>query len=180
MAAASTIDEYLAALPEDRRRTLTAVRDVINTNLPAGYEEALQYGLILWNVPLSRYPDTYNKEPLCLVGLASQKHHMALYLMQVYGDPKLNAWFKKAYADAGKKLDMGKSCVRFKTLDAVPLDVIGELITKVSVDQYVAAAESVRSKKKAKKKTAKKQPAAKKKPAKKLAKKKPANKKPKR
>lgn len=143
--AATSVDRYLENLPEDRRAALSAIRDTINANLPSGFEEGLQYGMISWFVPLSRYPDTYNKQPLCLAGLASQKHHMAMYLMTVYGSPDTATWFEQAYADAGKKLDMGKSCVRFKKLDDVPLDVIGELIAKVGVDSYVAHAESARS-----------------------------------
>lgn len=133
------VDAYLAKLPTERRAALTAIRDTINANLPAGYEEGLQYGMISWFVPLSRYPDTYNKQPLCLAGLASQKNHMSMYLMTVYGHAPTLSWFKKAYAAAGKKLDMGKSCVRFKKLDDVPLDVIGELVTKIDVETYVAA-----------------------------------------
>jgi len=134
------VDGYLAALPADRRAALSAIRDTINANLPAGYEEGIQYGAISWFVPLSRYPDTYNKQALCLAALASQKRHMALYLMTVYGDPAIARWFVKASAAAGKRLDMGKSCVRFTRLDDLPLDVIGELIGKVSVDAYVEAA----------------------------------------
>ena len=140
-----TVSDYLASLPEDRRAALTRIRDTVNANLPAGYEEGIQYGMISWYVPLSRYPDTYNQQALMLAGVASQKNHMALYLMTAYGDSTLNAWFKKSFADAGKKLDMGKACVRFKTLDALPLEVIGELIGKVQLDDYVAIAETARA-----------------------------------
>ena len=131
------VDAYLAALPADRRAALTALRNTINASLPEGYEEGVQFGMLSWFVPLSRYPDTYNKQPLCLAALASQKHHMAMYLMTVYGHAPTRSWFEKAYAKAGKKLDMGKSGVRFKQLDDVPLDVTGELISKVDVDTYV-------------------------------------------
>ena len=173
---ATSIDEYLANLPTDRRSALDRVRETVNANLPTGYEEGIGWGTITWSVPLSRYPDTYNKQPLCLAALASQKHYMALYLMSVYGNTKLNAWFKKAYADAGKKLDMGKSCVRFKSIDDLPLDVIGELIGKVDVDTYVECAKAARAgTKTARAKAAKKSA---KKPAKKPATKKPATKKP--
>jgi uncharacterized protein YdhG (YjbR/CyaY superfamily) len=140
------VDAYLAKLPAERRAALTAIRSTINASLPAGYEEGVQFGMISWFVPLSRYPDTYNKQPLCLAALASQKHHMAIYLMTVYGNPKTESWFKKAYAAAGKKLDMGKSCVRFKQLEDVPLDVIGELIGKVGVDTYVKTAQAAHAK----------------------------------
>lgn len=131
------VDAYLATLPADRRAALTAIRNTINASLPEGYEEGVQFGMLSWFVPLSRYPDTYNKQPLCLAALASQKNHMAMYLMTVYGHAPTRSWFEKAYAKAGKKLDMGKSCVRFKQLDDVPLDVIGALIGKVDVDTYV-------------------------------------------
>ena len=140
------IAEYLAKLPADRRAALQAVRKVVNANLPRGYEETLQYGMISWCVPESVLPakDVYNKQPLVFVSLGSQKNHMALYLMCVYGDEKLRAWFEKAYRASGKKLDMGKSCVRFKTLDALPLDVIGQAVAKVPVDAYVAAYRKVK------------------------------------
>lgn len=168
----NTVTDYLAKLPADRRAALTAVRDVINANLPAGYEEMLQYGMISWCVPESVLPakDVYNKQPLAFASLGSQKHHMAVYLMCVYGDPTLRRWFEKAYKEAGKKLDMGASCVRFKSLDALPLDVIGEAVSKVSVDAYVAAYRKVKparaAKKPATKKVAAKKTTAAKKPAK--------------
>ncbi|HEU0036736.1 MAG TPA: DUF1801 domain-containing protein [Kofleriaceae bacterium] len=142
--AATTVASYLAALPADRKAAIARVRETINANLPDGYEEGIQYGMISWYVPLSRYPDTYNGQPLALASLASQKSHMALYLISVYGDPELARWFRQAFADAGKKLDMGKSCVRFKTLDALALDVIGETIAKVSVDDFIARQEAIR------------------------------------
>jgi len=143
---ASTVEQYLAALPADRRTAIARVREVVNAGLPAGYEETMQYGMISWIVPRARLAETYNGQPLAVASLASQKQHMALYLMTVYGESKLARWFKTAYAAAGKKLDMGKSCVRFKTLDALPLDVIGEAVSKVSVDDYVALYEASRSK----------------------------------
>jgi hypothetical protein len=135
----TSIDDYLAQLPDDRRAAITKVRDVINANLPSGYEEKLQYGMISWCVPESVLPakDVYNKQPLALASLGSQKSHMAVYLMSVYGDTTLRTWFEQAYKQAGKKLDMGKSCVRFKSLDALPLEVIGEAVSKVPVEQYV-------------------------------------------
>lgn len=140
--APTTVDQYLASLPDDRRTAISAIRDVVNANLPGGFEEGIQYGMISWYVPLSVYPDTYNGQPLAIASLGSQKNHMALYLMTVYGDPTLDAWFRSAFAAAGKKLDMGKSCVRFKALDALPLEVIGETIGKVAPDQYIARAKA--------------------------------------
>ena len=144
--AASTVDQYLASLPPDRRIVIAAVRDVVNAALPRGYEETMQYGMISWIVPRSRLAETYNGQPLALASLASQKQHMALYLMSIYGDPRLATWFKAAYQASGRKLDMGKSCVRFKTLDALPLDVVGEAISKLSVNDYIAIYQASRAK----------------------------------
>jgi hypothetical protein len=144
--AASTVNGYLASLPADRRAAIARVRDVVNAALPDGYQETVQYQMISWIVPRSRLAETYNGQPLALACLASQKQHMSLYLMTVYGHPRLATWFRAAYKASGKKLDMGKSCVRFKTLDALALDVIGEAISKVSVDDYVAFYEAARAK----------------------------------
>ena len=135
---ATTPDEYVASLPEDRRVALTAVRDVVRRNLPDGFEEGMQFGMIAWYVPLERFPDTYNGQPLGLVGLASQKNYMSLYLNSVYGDPKTEAWFKARYAASGKKLDMGRSCLRFKKLDDLPLDLIGDVVASTPVDDFIA------------------------------------------
>lgn len=142
---ATTVDGYLAKLPADRRAAIARVRDVVNENLPAGFEEGLQYGMISWYVPLSRFPETYNGQPLAVASLASQKSHMALYLMSVYGSPELEAWLRAAFAKAGKKLDMGKSCVRFKSLDALPLGVIGETIRRVPVEAFLGRYEAARA-----------------------------------
>jgi hypothetical protein len=144
--AASTVEQYLASLPLDRRAAIARVRDVVNAGLPPGYEETMQYGMISWVVPRSRLGETYNGQALLVASLASQKQYMALYLMTVYGESKLGAWFKAAYLATGKKLDMGKACVRFKTLDALPLEVIGEAVSRVPVDAYVAIYEAARAK----------------------------------
>ena len=143
---AKTVSEYLKALPEDRRKAISAVRDVILASLPKGYAECMQYGMIGYVVPHSLYPAGYHcrpSEPLTYAMLASQKNHMALYLMCAYGDPKTNEWFRKAYAAAGKKLDMGKACVRFKKLEDLPLDVIGQVIARVPVKTYIERVEQV-------------------------------------
>jgi hypothetical protein len=132
-----TPDEYIAALPPDRREAISAVREVIRRNLPDGYEEGMAYGMIGYYVPLERFPDTYNGQPLGLAALASQKNHMSLYLNSVYGDPQTERWFKDRYAQTGKKLDMGKSCVRFRKLDDLPLDVVGETIARADLDRFV-------------------------------------------
>ena len=147
---AATPDEMIAALPPERRDAIAKVRDVIRANLPPGYEEGMQFGMIGWYVPLDRYPDTYNKQPLGLAALANQKQYMALYLNNVYGDPETDRWFRERFAASGKKLDMGKSCVRFRKLEDLPLDVIAETIARTPVDRYIEGYESVRGSSRAK------------------------------
>jgi hypothetical protein len=134
---ARTPDELIANLPPDRQHAISAVRKVILDNLPAGYEEGMQYGMIGYYIPLERFPDTYNGQPLGIAALANQKNHMSLYLNAVYGDPETARWFQEQWATTGKKLDMGKSCVRFRRLDDLPLDLIGETIARVPVDAYL-------------------------------------------
>jgi uncharacterized protein YdhG (YjbR/CyaY superfamily) len=140
---ASTVAEYLAELPADRRGALEAVRQTILAKLPAGYEEAMNWGMITYQVPLARYPDTYNGQPLAYAGLASQKNHMAVYLMAIYGDEETRQRFEATYRATGKRYDVGKSCVRFKKLDDLPLALIGESIALLSVDEFVARVEKV-------------------------------------
>src|ERR1019366_8516945 len=138
---AANVEDYLQGLPEDRRVAISAVREVILANLPKGYEECMGYGMIGYVVPHSLYPAGYHcnpKLPLPFANLASQKNHMALYLMIVYGHKPTEQWFRQAWQAAGKKLDMGKCCVRFKKLDDVPLEVIGQAIARVSVKDYIA------------------------------------------
>src|SRR5687768_1667385 len=125
---AETVEEYLATLPPDRKTAIETIRKVIRKNLPRGFQEGMQSGMISYYIPLSRYPTTYNGQALGAAALASQKGYMSLYLMSVYGDPQQKAWFERAYRAAGKKLDMGKSCVRFRKLEDLPLDVIGDVI----------------------------------------------------
>ena len=173
---AKTVLEYLKELPADRRAAITAVRTVILANLPKGYEECIGYGMIGYVVPHSIYPKGYQcnpKLPLPFVNLASQKNHMALYLMCCYGDPKLKAWLEQAWTAAGKKFDMGAGCVRFKRLEDVPLEVVGQLVASLPVDVYIRRiettfaemAEARAAKKTAKPKSAKTKPV-RKKPAK--------------
>ncbi len=143
---AATVQDYLAELPADRRAIVAAVRDVIRKHLPKGYVEQMSFGMIGYNVPLSRLPNTFNKQPLCYAGLASQKNYCSLYLMTVYGDPVQAAWFKSEFKKAGKKLDMGKSCVRFKQLDDLPLPLIGQVIAATPMERYVEIYEASRKK----------------------------------
>ena len=120
------------------------MREAILTNLPKGYKECMNYGMIGYVVPHSLYPAGYHCDPKLLLPLAclgSQKNHMAIHLMNVYGDPATEKWFRKAWQASGKKLDMGKACVRFKKLEDVPLDVIGQVIARMPVKNYIAAIE---------------------------------------
>lgn len=143
---AATVEKYLAELPADRRDAINQVRRVILKNLPAGYEEGMQYGMIGYYVPHSLYPPGYHcdpKQPLPFAGLASQKNHMSMYMMCVYTDPQHNARFQKEWIAAGKKLDMGKGCVRFKKVEDVPLSVVGGAIKRVSLKKFIDHYESV-------------------------------------
>jgi hypothetical protein len=139
-----TVEEYLAGLPPDRRTAIKAVRDVVRDSLSDGFEEGIAYGMIAWYVPLATFPDTYNGRPLGLAALASQKNYMALYLNPVYGDPETERWFRERWATTGKRLDMGKSCVRFRRLDDLPLEVIGETIARTTVERFLDRYRDVR------------------------------------
>ena len=134
----TTVDEVLADLPPDRRAIVEGVCEVVRRNLPAGFEEGITYGMIGWYVPLARFPDTYNGQPLGLAAIASQKRHVSLYLNSVYGDRETERWFRERWAATGRRLDMGKSCVRFRRLEDLPLDVIGETIARTPLDRFVA------------------------------------------
>lgn len=143
---ASTVKEYLQELAPDRREVISRVRQVILDNLPEGYQETMNWGMISYEIPLERYPVTYNKKPLSYIGLAAQKHNYSLYLMGVYQDPEQEALLVDGFQQAGKRLDMGKSCVRFRRLDDLPLDVIAEIVSAISVEQYIERYERSRKK----------------------------------
>jgi uncharacterized protein YdhG (YjbR/CyaY superfamily) len=134
---ATTVKEYLEWLPDDRRKTIAKVRGVIRKHLPKGYEEKIAYGVISYQIPLARLPDTYNGQPLCYVALAAQKNHNSLYLMGAYGNAGQREQLHDAFRKIGKKLDMGKSCVRFKSADDLPLPEIGKLIAAVPAKKYI-------------------------------------------
>lgn len=140
---AKTVDAYLAQLPEDRRAAISAVREVILENLPDGYEESMNWGMIAYEVPLSTYPDTYNGQPLAYAALASQKNHMAVYLSGIYMDQKAREKFERDYRATGKRIDVGKSCVRFRKLEDLPLPVIGEAIAYLPADEFVERVKAV-------------------------------------
>lgn len=141
--AATTVAAYLAELPPERRAIVSTVRDLVNSHLPPGYSETMGWGMICWGVPLSRYPDTYNRQPLCYAALAAQKNAYSLHLMGVYADSKDERSLREAYEKAGKKLDMGKCCLRFKSLDGLLQDEIARLIAGTSVEDYIAHYERV-------------------------------------
>ena len=143
---ATSVQQYLAELPEDRHHAIESVRTVILQNIDQDIEEGMQYGMIGFYVPHRVYPAGYHcdpKQPLPYVCLASQKNYMSLYLMTVYSEGEQERWFRERWAKTGKKLDMGKSCIRFRKLDDLALDVIGEAIRRVSVKQHIARYEEV-------------------------------------
>lgn len=147
---ASTVKEYLVELSDDRREAIETVRQVILENLPAGYEEAMNWGMITYQVPLETYPDTYNKKPLMYAALASQKNHMAVYLTGIYMDDEVQQEFEKKYKATGKRYDVGKSCVRFRKLDDLPLELIGESVASLGVTGFVEQVKAARSVRKSK------------------------------
>ncbi len=135
---AATVEDYLTELSDDRRHAIEAVRETILDNLADGFVEAMNWGMIAYEVPLETFPDTYNGQPLMYAALAAQKNHMAVYLTTVYADGEVEGWFRKRYRATGKKLDMGKSCVRFRELEQLPVELIGEVIGRTSVDEFLA------------------------------------------
>jgi hypothetical protein len=149
---AATVSEYLASLPPERRKAMSAVRRVIRANLPKGIVESMNWGMIAYEVPLRTYPDTYNGQPLAYAALASQKNYMSVYLMGIYGSEPLRIRFEEAYKATGKRMDIGKSCVRFRTLDDLPLEVVGEAIGAITLDEFIGLydeSSSMRTSKKA-------------------------------
>lgn len=142
---ASTVAQYLSELPADRRAAVEAVRQTILENLPAGYEEVMNWGMITYQVPLETYPDTYNGKPLMYAALASQKNYMAVYLIGIYMDDEARQEFEEAYRTTGKRYDVGKSCVRFRKLDDLPLALIGESIASLGVEEFIARVEEAHS-----------------------------------
>jgi uncharacterized protein YdhG (YjbR/CyaY superfamily) len=142
---AATPDAYIAELPPERAALVARLRDLINAHIPPGYEERMSWGMIGWEVPLSRYPDTYNKQPLVYAALAAQKNYTALYLNCVYASAERTERLKAAWAAAGKTLDMGKSCLRFRRAEDVAEAALAEAIAAVTVDAFIAEYEASRS-----------------------------------
>ena len=143
---APTVKQYMDELPADRRKEIAKVRSVVRKNLPKGYREAMGFGAICYEVPLERYSDTYNKKPLGYAGLAAQKNFNTLYLMGAYGDPKQRKRLEDAFRKSGKKMDMGKSCLHFRSADDLPLDAIGEIIGAMPPEEMIARYEAARKK----------------------------------
>lgn len=140
----TTVAAHVAQLPAARRRELERVRRVVRKHLPAGYEETLTRGMIVYQVPLARYPDTYNGQPLWYAALASQKSCLTLHLMPVYGSVPLAQKLRDGFKAAGKKLDMGKACIRFQTADDLALDTIADVVASTPLDRFVAIAQAAR------------------------------------
>jgi len=144
---AKSVDDYVAELPESRLEAITELRSTILENLPDGYQESMNFGMITYEVPLEIYPDTYNGKPLMYAALASQKNHFAVYLSGIYQDSDRRDDFLDAYKATGKRLDVGQSCVRFRKIEDVPFDVIGEAIAAVPLEEFVAVAKEFRARK---------------------------------
>lgn len=142
---AATVEEYLAELPADRRETIGEVRKLIRKHLPKGYCETMNWGMISYEIPLKVYRNTYNQQPLSYAALASQKNYCTLYLMSAYQDSEQEAELKKAFETAGKKLDMGKCCIRFKKAEDLALDAIASAIASTPPQQFIAIYEASRA-----------------------------------
>lgn len=136
---------YLASLPPERRKVVKAVRALVKKRLPRGYVETMTWGMLSYEVPLRLYPDTYNGQPLMYLALAAQKNNYALYLTSATQNAGLMAKLAAAYESAGRRLDMGKGCLRFKTLEELPLDVIGEIVASTPVERSIELAEAART-----------------------------------
>ncbi|MCO6149118.1 DUF1801 domain-containing protein [Flavobacterium sp. NRK1] len=143
---ATTPNEYMENLPEDRKEAMNRLREVIVKNLPEGFEERISYGMLGWVIPHSLYAPGYHcdpKLPLPFLNIASQKNFIAVYHMGIYGDKKLYDWFVEEFSKRSKyKLDMGKSCIRFKKPDAIPYELIGELVSKITPEQWIQCYET--------------------------------------
>jgi hypothetical protein len=142
--ASTAVSTFLDNLPAERRREVERVRETVRRHLPEGYEEVVSKNMLVYQVPLKRYSDTYNGEPLWYVALASEKSYLSLHLMSIYGDRALARRLEDGFRAAGKKLDVGKACVHFKTADDLPLDVVGQIVAAIPMDQWVEIAQAAR------------------------------------
>ena len=137
MSRAKTVREYLDELPAERKKVVSKVRSVVRKHLPRGYRETVSYGMIAYGIPLSHYPDTYNGQPLCYAAIAAQKNHFAIYLLAGYTSSRARALLEEGFRKAGKKLDMGQSCIRFRKLEDIPLATIGRAVASMTPAQYI-------------------------------------------
>jgi len=145
-----TVAQYLRSLDPERRKILSAVRKAVNDNLPEGYAEGIVYGIIAWHVPLATFPDTYNGQPLCCAALAAKKNYNSLHLMGAAYNSKQKTFLREEFEKRGKKFDMGQGCLRFKTLDDLPLDVIGTVIQRMPAKALIAVHEAAHAHKRRK------------------------------
>lgn len=143
---AATVEDYLTELPPERREVVARVRALVRRHLPKGYAETMNWGMISYEIPRERYPDTYNGQPLGYVALAAQKNNYALYLMALYTDAQNAEFLQRAHAETGRRPDMGKSCLRFKRLEELPQEALGSIIASMPVDAYIARYEASRRK----------------------------------
>jgi hypothetical protein len=141
---AKSVGQFLASLQPEQREAISKVRSVILKNIPKGYQEAVRFGVLSYVIPLERYANTPNNQPLSVISLDSGKNYMSLHLMAVCGNKDIEKWFVDRFRESGKKLDMGKACVRFKKLEDLPLDLIAETAGKVSVEDYIALHEKIK------------------------------------
>lgn len=139
-----TVAEFIAQLPATRRREVERVRAIIRKHIPSGYEEVVASNMLVYQVPLAQYSETYNGKPLWYVALGSTKSYLSLHLMSIYGAPQLLKQLKEGFRAAGKKLDMGKSCVHFQQVEDLPVDVIGKVVAAVPVARWIAIARAAR------------------------------------
>jgi len=142
---ATTVDAYLAELPDERRAVMSAIRELILKNLPKGYRESMNWGMISYEIPLEVFPDTYNGQPFGYVALAAQKNYYALHLMGVCVDSKQREVLEKGFAKLGKKMDMGKGCLRFKKVEDLPLDTVAKVIASATPEKLMARVKTLRA-----------------------------------
>ena len=135
---AKTVPEYIAALPVTRQRVVRQLRAFVRKHLPKGYKEMMDWGVITYAVPLTTLPDTYNGKPLCYAAIAAKKDSYTIYLMAPYGNPAQKKWMAEEFTKRGKRLNMGGSCLHLKSLDDIPLDVVGKVIASVPMDKYIS------------------------------------------
>lgn len=133
----ATVAGYLASLPPDTRRVIAAARNLVRANIPKGYAEFMNWGVINWGIPLSEFSNTYNGQPLCYIALGANKHNVSLHLMWCYGDARLTAYMKEEFRKAGKRFDMGKSCLHFRTLDDLELESVAKVIGAATPARYL-------------------------------------------